>query len=565
MSTSEQRPRHPFQVRVELDGQVDRLSRIKVSDGRERPLAQQDGSLWLELPPGLYPVRVERGGQITDLVLRHSAEAPVDRVIPAPQRGTALPSTDSSTGKDYYRAAAHLYSTTNTGSGPLPASAGDDDPRLFIFVRAASRDAAAGAWVGNGLELCDRDGAILSLFGEEHTVADAAEGWLAFSRRLPAGFYRLRWVDPSGSRAIALTLFADWDTQVFVPFDDRPRVERASILLPHHGESFDPDSPDTQSTDMGLLGLRLGRDLVPGEVRSELLYGKFHNPMLGLIGAHLLLMAAEPKREYVDMVLGNLRWNLLGDVPDVRALEWRAWQRLGGDRPPQAPFIEPPMLRAGLRAVIDADAEVGGLVPADGILSWISLYQRADSAWTTWSPPVQVHAEPRPERTARPYLLPDKWDLVFLETAEDPDLSAAPQRPWREAKTRTARMARVVDALRGHEPWMMSGMPGITVGRPLDGLRRHLDSLPLDNLVIKSLARPTDAEPASLGPSLSVALPEDQAAPADDSGPDWIDNLVKEALDSARRTKRDLDVAGLARAANLPRAMIEARISAIRD
>ncbi|WP_295884623.1 hypothetical protein [uncultured Thiohalocapsa sp.] len=565
MSTSEQPARHPFQVRVELDGQVDWLSRIHVSDGRERPLAQQDGSLWLELPPGLYPVRVERGGQIVDLVLRHSAEAPVDRVIPAPQRNTALPTTDSSTGPDYYREPAHAHSTSDTGSGPLPVTAGDADPRLFIFVRAASREAAAGAWVGNGLELCDRDGAILSLFGEEHTEADAVDGWLAFSRRLPPGFYRLRWVDPSGSRAIALTLFGDWDTQVFVPFDGRPRVERASILLPHHGEPFDPDSSDTQSTDMGLLGLRLGRDLVPGQVRSELLYGKFHNPMLGLIGAHLLLMAAEPKRDYVDMVLGNLRWNLLGDVPDVRALEWRAWQRLGGDRPPQEPFIEPPMLRAGLRAVIDADAEVGGLVPADGILSWISLYQRADSAWTTWSPPVQVHAEPRPERTARPYLLPGKRDLVFLETAEDPDLSRAPQRPWQEAKTRTARISRVVDALRGSGSWASADMLGAIVGRPVEGLRRQLDQLQLDSLVTKSLASPADAEPASLGPSLSVALPEDQAAPADDSGPDWIDSLVQEALDTARRTKRDLDVAGLARAANLPRAVIEARISAIRD
>jgi len=143
---------------------------------------------------------------------------------------------------------------------------------------------------------------------------------------------------------------------------------------------------------MGLLGLRLGRDLVPAEVHRELLYGKFDNPMLGLIGAHLLLMAREPNRDTIDLVLGNLRDNLLGDVPDVRALAWRAWQRLGGDRPAPTPFDAPPMLRAGLRAVIDADAEVGGLVPADGILSWISRHQRADTAWTSWSPPVQTRA-----------------------------------------------------------------------------------------------------------------------------------------------------------------------------
>jgi len=429
-------------------------------------------------------------------------------------------------------------------------------------VKAAQRrlneETGHVARLGRGAELALR-------FGEEHTAREALARQVVAERSVRAAEENLAQADKAlqDAREVRSGILRQQDDLRRRAAEFQQRGTHAA--QGHTALAADPDSPDTQSTGMGLLGLRLGRDLVPGEVRSELLYGKFHNPMLGLIGAHLLLMAAEPKREYVDMVLGNLRWNLLGDVPDVRALEWRAWQRLGGDRPPQAPFIEPPMLRAGLRAVIDADAEVGGLVPADGILSWISLYQRADSAWTTWSPPVQVHAEPRPERTARPYLLPDKWDLVFLETAEDPDMHGAEAGPSGEIRLlKPVSFARRI-ALRGHVGLGESGMPGITVGRPLDGLRRHLDSLPLDNLVNKSLARPTDAEPASLGPSLSVALPEDQAAPADDSGPDWIDNLVKEALDSARRTKRDLDVAGLARAANLPRAMIEARISAIRD
>lgn len=562
MSASEPGATYPFRVQVELDGRIDRLSRIRVSDGRDRPLAAADGELRRDLPPGLYPVRVERGEVITDLVLRHGPEAPVDRVIAAPQRRSALPTSDSSTAAPYYREPARAWSTADTGGGPLSITGAGDDPRLFIFVRAASREAAAGVWVGNGLELCDRDGAILSLFGAEHTEADAADGWLAFSRRLPAGFYRLRWMDPSGSRAIALTLFDRWDTQVYVPFDGRPRVERASILLPNRGVPFDPDSRDAQSTDMGLLGLRQGRDLLPGAVRRELLYGKFHNPMLGLIGAHLLLMAPEPNPGDLDIVIGNLRHNLLGDVPDVRALQWRAWQRLGGDRPPREPFAEPPMLRAGLRAVIDADADLGGLIPADGILSWISRYQRADSAWTTWSPPVQTHAKPRPEHTARPYLLPNSRDVVFLDTAEDLDLSLAAKTPRREAASRNARMQVAVDALRGTVPQVMTGLPGFKVGRPVDGLRRHLDRLDLDSIVTKSLAPAAEAAP--LGPSLSVALPEDPAAPTEGSAPDWIDSLVKEALDTARRTTRDIDIPALARAANLPRAVIEERIAAVR-
>jgi hypothetical protein len=567
MSASEPRPTYPFRVRVELDDRLDWLSRIRVSDGRDRPLAEADGELYRDLPPGLYPVRVERGGIITDLVLRHSAESPADRVVAAPQRSTALPTSDSTTGPSYYRERASHFSTRDTGTGPLPVSAGDDAPRLFVFVRAASREAAAGVWVGNGLELCDRNGAILSLFGEEHTEANAADGWLAFSRRLPKGFYRLRWVDPSGSRAIAVHLFERWDTQVFVPFDRRPWVERASILLPYRNEPFDPDSPDTQATDMGLLGLRSGRDLVPDEVRRELLYGKFHNPMLGLIGAHLLLLGPRPNRTTVNIVLDNLS-SLLGDVPDTRALAWRAWRRLGGDQPPLVTFEEPPMLRAGLRAVFDADAEVGGLVPADGILSWISRYQRADSGWTTWSPPVQTHARPQEERPARPYLLPEQQEIVFLDTEEDLDLSRASNAVRSATRGRSRGLELALGALRSSDAWSGLGasVTGPAANRPVDALRDQLATLDLPATVTKSLSFATatlgTAGISTLGPSLSLALPQDQTTDEDGSSA-WIDNLVKDALATARRTGREIEVAGLARAANLPRVVVEERITTL--
>jgi len=569
MSASEPGPTYPFRVRVELDGRPDWLSHIRVSDGRDRPMAEAEGELYRDLPPGLFPVRVERGGLITDLVLRHSAESPVNEVVAAPLRRTALPSSDSTTGPSYYGEPAHHFSIRDTGTGPLPVTAGDDAPRIFIFVRAASREAAEGVWVGNGLELCDRDGSILSLFGEEHTEADPADGWLAFSRRLPKGFYRLRWVDPSDSRAIALHLFERWDTQVFVPFDQRPWVERASILLPYRDEPFDPYSPDAQATDMGLLGLRLGRDLVPREVRRELLYGKFHNPMLGLIGAHLLLMSPKPDRSTLDIVLGNL-FDLLGEVPDTRALAWRAWQRFGGDHPLLETFDEPPMLRAGLRAVIDADAGLGGLVPADGILSWISRYQRADSAWTTWSPPVQTHPRPRDEHPARPYLVPGRQEIVFLDTKEDLDLSGATNAVRRATRGRSRGLELALDALRSSDDWSGLGasLTGPATNRPVDALRRRLARLDLPAMAAKSLSPPTatrgSPEAATLGPSLSLALPQDQASAEDDSSA-WIDNLVKDALGTARRTGREIDVAGLARTANLPRAMIEERISALRE
>jgi hypothetical protein len=459
-----------------------------------------------------------------------------------------------------------VLSTRDTVSGPLLPVGDGDVQRLFIFVRAESREAGDGGWLGNGLELCDAAGRILSLFTGEHTESSDADGWLALSCRLPVGFYRLRWIDPSGARAIALHLFAGWDTQVFVPFDQRPRVEAASILLARSGQAFDPESSDAQTTDIGLLGLRQGRDLVPAAVRPELLSGKFHNPMLGLIGAHLLLMAPRPRADSIDTVLGRLRYDLLGDVADLRALEWPAWQRIGRERPPIEAFDQPPMLRAGTHAVIAADARVGGLIPADGSLSMVARYQRADSAWTVWSPRVQTRPRPQAEHTARPYLLPETGQVVYLDTSEDLDLQRESHADHQAEVGRTRSVEIAIDALRrGGQLGGGSRRPGRAPwGRPLDGLLRVGLKTGLDDILSKGLTRGpspgAELDFGVLGPSLSVALPEPETAEAEADDDDWIDNLVSDALKTATRTGREVDIAALARAANLPRAVIEGRL-----
>jgi hypothetical protein len=71
------------------------------------------------------------------------------------------------------------------------------------------------------------------------------------------------------------------------------------------------------------------------------------------------------------VILPNLR-RLLGDAPDVRALELIAAQRFGTETDP-APFAQPPIIRAGLDAVLNAAATGrGDLVPASSVLARIA-------------------------------------------------------------------------------------------------------------------------------------------------------------------------------------------------
>ena len=118
---------------------------------------------------------------------------------------------------------------------------------------------------------------------------------------------------------------------------------------------------------------------------SESLFVKFENPMLGLFGAHLMLLSREAERkaaaeerrsmskkrprapvqfrqEQFDEVVRNLA-DLLGpDHPDVVALATRTSDP---DLPALAPVTMPPLLWRSWLLLIEASHDHPPLVPAD--------------------------------------------------------------------------------------------------------------------------------------------------------------------------------------------------------
>jgi hypothetical protein len=70
--------------------------------------------------------------------------------------------------------------------------------------------------------------------------------------------------------------------------------------------------------DLALNGLQNHQDLLDEKDLNVLLYGKFHNPMLGLVGAHILFQKPELSPR-IEIVLRNLD-HLLPESADVAAL-----------------------------------------------------------------------------------------------------------------------------------------------------------------------------------------------------------------------------------------------------
>ncbi len=180
---------------------------------------------------------------------------------------------------------------------------------------------------------------------------------------------------------MALSVYPGWETQLFVPCEQRAVLERASLLITHLGHGFHPDDRLAQVIDAGLSGLRSGTDLLPESERQMMLYGKFDNPMLGLIGAHLMLLESAPDWALLDHVVQNLE-HLLPGAADVHALRLATALRRG-EAPVGTPVTAPPMLRRGLDAVLEASTILPEIVPEGGIIERLAPYVLAGRIFDT--------------------------------------------------------------------------------------------------------------------------------------------------------------------------------------
>jgi hypothetical protein len=295
---------------------------------------------------------------------------------------------------------------------------------LFIFARvwtAAGRQTSAyPTHPASGLSLVtidDGDPAGQELVDlERGSVADLAQdAWAACNIRLTPGAYRLRLRVP-GSETIEQTVVAspDWQTQVFLlqrhydasageslresagaepgarPTGVRPDLTGASVVMARDG--FAKNSIATRHAELARLGLIGRRRVVPREVR-EILRDKYDNPMLGIFGAHLLLMEPNPDRDLLGIVVSNLR-GMIGPHPDVEAIALA----LDPGRP--QPFRVPPMLRQSWSQIVQATARRPELIPSDSFTNAVADRMVREDPWLVWRSPTEPIVESDDEPSA---------------------------------------------------------------------------------------------------------------------------------------------------------------------
>lgn len=403
---------------------ADRQGEILVLDSRGRLLQRGFGpSRVFALDPGIYRVKVLTGDEFQEksIVLGGGPLAvrfpPVAFASPVPLAGTSTLHAYHVEAADRESRVTHL--ADGTGSS-LFFLVRDWTPKSQTSAPRITANPAEGLSLhevtgNNERKLCD-----LAVSGAHNA---AGEPWAACTIAVGPGVYQLR-LDLPGVEPLRQSVVASpgWQTQSFLFMRRyagdagpiwRADLSRTSVLIAPAGGGFSPNEPMLRLAELARVALATRRASTPGQPQRRLmpeemrtlLREKFINPMLGIYGAHLLLMEGTGVRSRVVEVVRNLR-ALLPGHPDVEALALRA----AGEPPPQ-PFEHPPMLRRSWSLIVEASMTRPSLV-ADSPGA-PTMLEAADGPWHIWR--TEPESAPTDLGLAAPLELSD----VELALAED--------------------------------------------------------------------------------------------------------------------------------------------------
>ncbi len=361
------------------------------------------------LDPGIYKIKARAGLETLEqyVVLREPGQKVF---LPPLAFSSPAPLTNTSKTHEYHMAAAEAESKK------VHAQAGQGS-WIFVFSREWTRSQAQpvsplSANPANGLSIRDKDGnTVASLENAGRVDSGIRDRWAACNVEVNPGLYRLSLAMPSGAR-LEQTVVAcpGWQTQLFLLQRDYGNTRLADLangsVLMARGMGFHTGDPGMRQAELARLGLTHERKVLSDEV-SQMLRYKFENPMLGIYGAHLVLLEKSPDPDLLHMVVNNLQGLLRYPHPDVEALALAA--NAGGGYS----FTFPPMLRRSWSLIVNATVQRPDLVPADSLAARAAQNLWSEEPWLLWN-------EPAPASAKSPRAVP-----ATLEPKVESDLEAA--------------------------------------------------------------------------------------------------------------------------------------------
>jgi hypothetical protein len=189
----------------------------------------------------------------------------------------------------------------------------------------------------------------------------------------------------------------------------RADFDGAAMLFDTLNAGFSPDRPDLRVLEVARHALARGHNVIDARSMEELLSGKFANPMMGLMAAHLLLLDKQPNLDLAEVVIANTGTLIGADFPDLLALAWKLDCLKNGDAAPDAQRLlervkTPPMLQLSWHYLMEASRSVLGKVSLDAQLLRLSGSVVSSSVWLSWvdTAPLRQRAPWAPSPTVVP-------------------------------------------------------------------------------------------------------------------------------------------------------------------
>jgi hypothetical protein len=335
------------------------------------------GDLDCTVKPGVYKVKAKLADAVAEQLVVIEGDKEIDLspalpiASPAPLEGTI-------------RTRELDMSTADTGSVEVATREGAG-ARIFLMARSWQAGDSPGPDSPPEVSLHWPDGRLVASPKPSPRAEDGRTHVVTVE--VDPGPYFLRWRDESGVTAEqCVHAVQDWQTQVFVLEDPAEPTElgRTRVSMHMGRDGFNSKEYQLRIVEEARTALA-GERMVAAEFLNEALPEKFENPMLGLFGAHLMLIARDAERRAeewasrapdddrphapvnfeqsrFDTVVAALR-DLLGEShPDVAALSTQAT----GAAPGQLePIPAPPMLWRSWVLLIEASNEAPSLISVE--------------------------------------------------------------------------------------------------------------------------------------------------------------------------------------------------------
>ncbi|HWX28863.1 MAG TPA: hypothetical protein VNZ53_15670 [Steroidobacteraceae bacterium] len=361
----------------------DELAEISVIDGSLNPVTKGVGRLDQTLAGGLYKVLVRVGSHVDEQLVALDQDR--DLSFAAPNIPSPIPLASSSRSHEYHSAAAVQAATNARDTFGNGAS-------ILIFAREWTADSSGSRNnPAAGLTFLDDDENFLASIEQRADFrinGDPSAGWRC---DVAPGSYRLRLDLPDGTSS-ERTLYAapQTQTQIFLlqrdyVLSDGTTPRRADFsggtvaISTYFG--FDPHNRRARLSELAKYALTQTRHILSDQLLKQLLDEKFDDPMLGLLGAHLVLRDHPQDTRLFQIVTDNLL-RLLGPAhPDLQALWLRRDNRSGIN---DLQLRTPPMLRRSWDLATEESVRNPNIIPPGSPSNAVMLNVFPAAPWLIW-------------------------------------------------------------------------------------------------------------------------------------------------------------------------------------